>query len=329
LQRESLSCPDKATALGPCAVIPREFPGFSCRFVDVELPELKGKRQRTGRRAEAAAPVIEALGANSTGGKAASWPGATACAGSATSDPGTRGTPWPHRDCASNGVYLITGGLGGIAGVLAEWLARATRRAGPVGRTPLPARADWDDWLASHPPMTRSAAASSASASWNRWARGAAGGRRRHRGRAHARGRGRTPASSFGTINGVFHTAGVIRDNLIQLKSQRDIEEVFAAKVYGTVVLDEGFRETPLDFMLLFSSTSASRGAAGPGRLCRRQRLPERLGRRPPRYGRLPGDRGQLGHLEARRHGGRRRARRPCHEPPRQLSIVPRAQQCP
>jgi hypothetical protein len=32
---------------------------------------------------------------------------------------------------------------------------------------------------------------------------------------------------------------------------------VFAAKLYGTLVLDQAFRDTPLEFMVLFSSNSA------------------------------------------------------------------------
>ena len=49
------------------------------------------------------------------------------------------------------GCYLITGGLGGIGGVIADWLARDYgARLVLLGRTPLPARADWDDWLARH-----------------------------------------------------------------------------------------------------------------------------------------------------------------------------------
>jgi thioesterase domain-containing protein/acyl carrier protein len=63
--------------------------------------------------------------------------------------------------------------------------------------------------------------------------------------------------AAFGEIHGVFHAAGVIRDNLIQLKSPRDIEDVFSAKIYGTLVLDEIFRDGKLDFMVLFSSASA------------------------------------------------------------------------
>jgi thioesterase domain-containing protein/acyl carrier protein len=54
----------------------------------------------------------------------------------------------------------------------------------------------------------------------------------------------------------VFHAAGVVRDSLIQIKTQSEIEDVFTPKVYGTMVLDELFEKEPLDFLLLYSSTS-------------------------------------------------------------------------
>ena len=63
--------------------------------------------------------------------------------------------------------------------------------------------------------------------------------------------------SRFGAVHGVFHAAGVLNDGLIALKTERDIEEVFAAKLYGTLVLDQAFQSRSLDFMLLFSSISA------------------------------------------------------------------------
>jgi hypothetical protein len=68
--------------------------------------------------------------------------------------------------CATACTYLITGGLGGIGGVIAEWLAREVKaRLVLVGRTPLPQRADWDDWLARHArPTTASRSRSSRSA---------------------------------------------------------------------------------------------------------------------------------------------------------------------
>src|SRR5262249_12156850 len=33
-------CPEKAVALGPCRVIPQEYPNVTCRSIDMEVPEL-------------------------------------------------------------------------------------------------------------------------------------------------------------------------------------------------------------------------------------------------------------------------------------------------
>src|SRR5690606_18798197 len=63
VRSEMAAYPDKATALGPCTVIPREFPNITCRFVDVEIAEPANGRGR-GRGPtlqERAASAIEAL----------------------------------------------------------------------------------------------------------------------------------------------------------------------------------------------------------------------------------------------------------------------------
>ncbi|MEO6711554.1 MAG: KR domain-containing protein, partial [Planctomycetota bacterium] len=51
--------------------------------------------------------------------------------------------------------------------------------------------------------------------------------------------------------------AGVLRDAPILAKNQQEVEEVFAAKVHGTIVLDTLTRDLDLDFLALFSSVSA------------------------------------------------------------------------
>ena len=257
---EPLPCPDKATALGPVSVIPREFPGFTCRFVDVALPEIQRARGRNGdTRAARAEPVVEALASELEG---------AAQGGLVAWRDGVRWErhlqAWKPRDTTEaprlrqQGVYLITGGLGGIAGIIAEWLiTRYQARVALLARTPLPARADWDDWLARHPEDD----SISRAIQRVRQLEALGGEVLPVAGDVTVSDRMQEVVTEirerFGPINGVFHAAGVIRDNLIQLKSQRDIEDVFAAKVYGTVVLDEVLREEPLDFTVLFSSNSA------------------------------------------------------------------------
>ncbi|MEJ2415500.1 MAG: SDR family NAD(P)-dependent oxidoreductase, partial [Exilibacterium sp.] len=67
---------------------------------------------------------------------------------------------------------------------------------------------------------------------------------------------------TFGKITGVLHCAGVIRDSSLIRKTRAEIQAVLAPKVAGLIHLDEAIGNHPLDFLLLFSSTSAM-GNAG------------------------------------------------------------------
>ncbi|ACL75233.1 SDR family NAD(P)-dependent oxidoreductase [Ruminiclostridium cellulolyticum] len=69
--------------------------------------------------------------------------------------------------------------------------------------------------------------------------------------------------SKFGEINGVIHSAGVIRDAYILKKTTEEMNEVFASKVYGTIYLDEALKNEKLDFFVLFSSMAAVVGNSG------------------------------------------------------------------
>lgn len=72
-----------------------------------------------------------------------------------------------------------------------------------------------------------------------------------------------TIKNEYGTLNGVIHSAGVLRDGFILTKQAADMEAVLAPKVYGTILLDEMTQHDKLDFFVLFSSLSAERGNPG------------------------------------------------------------------
>jgi len=259
---EAVPHPDKATVLGPCGVIPRELPNLSCSFVDVELLETPTRRGQ--RQAETAShdtnATVNALAAEldaAAGNRVVAWRDGVRWQRFLSRLPPTEQED-KQPQLKTKGIYLLTGGFGGIAREIADWLASSWQaRLVLVGRTPLPAREDWEDWLERHDADDSISAAivqvrhleslgaevlpMSADVTVAEQMQEIV----------------KTATDRFGAINGVFHTAGVVRDNLIQLKSQREIEEVFAAKLYGTLVLDELFRESTLEFMLLFSSTSA------------------------------------------------------------------------
>ncbi|MET1256790.1 SDR family NAD(P)-dependent oxidoreductase [Aliikangiella maris] len=67
----------------------------------------------------------------------------------------------------------------------------------------------------------------------------------------------------FGQLNGIIHSAGVIRDAFLRNKTRQEMQDVFAPKVLGTVLLDELTQQEKLDFFVTFSSLAAIGGNAG------------------------------------------------------------------
>ena len=62
---------------------------------------------------------------------------------------------------------------------------------------------------------------------------------------------------------GIIHSAGMIRDNFMLKKSTREFKEVLAAKVLGCVNLDLATKALPLELFVLFSSAAGALGNAG------------------------------------------------------------------
>jgi acyl carrier protein/2-polyprenyl-3-methyl-5-hydroxy-6-metoxy-1,4-benzoquinol methylase len=67
----------------------------------------------------------------------------------------------------------------------------------------------------------------------------------------------------FGRIDGVFHTAGVPGGMLLNRIDAEAANEVFRAKVTGTIILEKLLRPAPPDFMVLFSSITAYAASVG------------------------------------------------------------------
>lgn len=247
--------PEKAVLLGPCNVMPREYPNIACRSIDIG---------HGGFAAET--DFIDTLMAE---------------LGSSTEDTivayrgGYRWTP--HMEplplpadrlgpslLRREGVYLITGGLGGIGLALAEHLAASVAaRLILVGRTPLPEKGQWDAWLASHPDDDATSRRLRALRALE--ARGAIVMT------AHADISNETQMrkvvdqarARFGAIHGVVHAAGNAGGGLIQLKTRQEAMRVLAPKVDGTRVLEQLFSDSPLDFLVLCSSLAALTGDPG------------------------------------------------------------------
>ncbi|WP_143812933.1 SDR family NAD(P)-dependent oxidoreductase [Paenibacillus sp. XY044] len=73
---------------------------------------------------------------------------------------------------------------------------------------------------------------------------------------------------SHGTINGIIHAAGLIRDSYLIHKTVGELHDVLAPKVTGLINLDESSRDVDLDFFVMFSSVFGPIGNPGQADYC-------------------------------------------------------------
>jgi acyl transferase domain-containing protein/acyl carrier protein len=259
VERGDLLQPEKALLVGPVRVIPQEYPHLLCRAIDVDVRELGGDLCKVGEEplaglvAELCGRHREPLIARRGGNR---WAPDTEPVRLGPVD----GRPARLRE---EGVYLITGGLGGIGLALAGHLARTLRaKVALVGRTPLPERAAWQRWLddpaagATARRVREVQALEAAGAEVLVLAADVADEERLREVVARVRER-------FGRLDGVFHAAGVPGAGLVQLKTRDMAAGVLAPKVDGTLALAAVLRDAPVDFLVLFSAITALTGGIG------------------------------------------------------------------
>jgi thioesterase domain-containing protein/acyl carrier protein len=242
--------PERALALGPCRVIPREMPHVTTRLVDFAQGDLAAAAPAIVR--EVLAPQGPDLVAYRQGTRFTQQLGALPL-------PSSKPSPVVRE----RGVYLITGGLGDVALELADWLAEEKKaRLALVSRRALPPRASWRALAASgdHSAdvrLVRRLVALEAHGAQVLALQGDVADRRamtRVIGECRAR---------FGTINGLFHAAGLLDDAPIAAKTPESIARVIDAKATGAQVLHELLPPGDLDVFCVFSSTSVLLGGAG------------------------------------------------------------------
>lgn len=251
---ELIENPVKATMLGPVKVMTQEVNNLFCKMIDIDFNLAQKWKQ---------SEQISLLCADSL-----------QC--SADEDIAYRGT---HRfvkaykklsvtnndDSTSllqkGGSYLITGGIGGIGYELARHLVdNYQANLVILNRTPLPDKSEWENAgafegeIAERIEKLKSLEASGSKVlSFNLdvcdyAALDAAI---------------KSARVELDCINGVFHTAGVVDDNLIAFKTMEDARKVLAPKVNGLINLDKALAPNKLDFIFLFSSISAELGLSG------------------------------------------------------------------
>jgi len=247
---------EKATLLGPCRVIPQEYPNVSCRSIDIEIPQSPKQRQLLIEHllAELILKSPEAVVAYRANQR---W---VQTYESVKLTDGWQGAIPLRR----GGVYLITGGMGGIGFALAEHLAQeAQAKLVLTTRSAFPDRQEWrhildtssqDDELCDR--IRKALALEEMGAEVLVFSADVSDLEQMRDVIDQSRAR-------FGEIHGVIHSAGVPAGGLIQLKTREMVESTFSPKVRGAFVLDALLGGEKLDFFLVFSSLTSILGGLG------------------------------------------------------------------
>ncbi|MGA9770379.1 MAG: SDR family NAD(P)-dependent oxidoreductase [Blastocatellia bacterium] len=231
---EEIIFPEKAALLGPCKVIPQEYSGISCRLIDTDITKNYGEANLIEQLLlELALDTPETSVAYRGNNR---WKKTFEKVRIRENDTSTR--------LRERGVYLITGGHGGVGFHLAQYLARTVgarlvltgrnavvdeeqvRQLEEAGADVLTLTADVSD----REQMSEVI---------------------------------RKTKERFGELHGVIHAAGIAGQGTIQLKARADAEAVLASKVAGAQVLYDLLKDDELDFILLCSSLNSIIGGFG------------------------------------------------------------------
>lgn len=253
--------PEQALVTGICRVLTQEYSTLQCKQVDIVPPDTEFQLQHflsqiaAELECEGDERIIAYRGYNR-------WM--------------LDYTPFPLGEVSAfnaslrkNGVYLLTGGLGGLGLALARYLAETVQaRLILLGRTGLPDRSRWDEWTANVPPdehttecITAVRAMEQAGAEVLVFAADVTDV-------AAMRSVVEKAYQQFGAIHGVFHAAGIPGAGLIQWKKPEEAKAVLDPKIKGCLVLAEIFQDRAVDFLVLFSSLASLYGGPGQADYC-------------------------------------------------------------
>jgi acyl transferase domain-containing protein/acyl carrier protein len=251
---EPIHAVQRAEASGLARVIPLEYAGAQCRRIDLQLSEENLEQSSDQLLKELAAPA----------------PGLTIAY--------RQGIRWqkgwmpaPLQEPSnpiirSGGVYLITGGVGGIGYAIARHLLQHHQaRVLLTGRTALPLRSERAAWIESHP------ADDSVTLRIRRLQElEQLGGEVRFLAADVSSREAMTEVLAdarqhFGKIDGVFHAAGLAGGSTIASQNIAEAAALRRPKVQGSIVLAELLAGENLDFFLLCSSISAVAPAPSQG----------------------------------------------------------------
>jgi acyl transferase domain-containing protein/NAD(P)-dependent dehydrogenase (short-subunit alcohol dehydrogenase family)/acyl carrier protein len=251
--------PGMATVLGPAGVIPKEFPNVACFSVD-----LPGPRVAEDPHDDVVIRILSEFTEPNEGGVLAyrgkyrwkrkyervSLPEPTVSK--------ARGDVPELRRLRERGVYLITGGTGGIGLAIVRFLAKACKaRIVLTKKTAFPEKAKWNDLLNSRDAPESVIRTIREILEIERLGAEVEVFVAEVSDQEQMRGVIDKTLRRFRTINGAIHAAGIVRPELILALTKETAERVLNPKVEGAIVLSELLKNVNMDFLVLFSSMSS------------------------------------------------------------------------
>ncbi len=247
-----------APIVGLCTVVSQEYLALTCRNVDIVLPEQDDSTLIGQLVSEIAAQAPDRRVAYRDGQRRVQQFQPRRL------EPVSGDVPERLR---TQGVYMITGGLGGIGLHLARYLARTVQaKLVLTGRSGLPARAEWAAWQAAHPADDPTSQRIAQVLGLEALGAEVLVLRADVADEAAMRDVLAQTQYRFGPLNGLIHAAGNLDQanfGPLQGAGHSQFENHFQPKVYGLYLLERLLEGYDLDFCLLLSSVSSVLGGLG------------------------------------------------------------------
>ncbi|MCU0532542.1 MAG: SDR family NAD(P)-dependent oxidoreductase [Hydrococcus sp. Prado102] len=250
-------CPEKATILGSCKVIPQEYANINCRSIDIALAEADSKQwQQLIER------LVNELIAK-TSEQIVAYRGDRRWIQCFEPFP-VEGKTLRQARLRQGGVYIITGGLGGIGSAIARHLAKTVQaKLVLIGRSELPPKTQWQQWLSTHNNQDTLSQKIERVRALEELGAEVLVIQADVTNLEQMQQMVQKVGDRFGEIHGVIHAAGVPGAGLVQLKTPEMAAKVLEPKVKGTLVLNTVLKDIKLDFLALFSSMTSLYGGFG------------------------------------------------------------------
>jgi len=246
---------DASTALGICKVIPQEYPNMNCRVIDIDI-EKDEKDDSIVRkiRTELSSNVFLSKVVHRKGKRWVQefdkYP--------------ESGNPEASGRHSENGTYIITGGLGEVGFLFADYLAgEKDSKIIITGRSAIPDPEEWDDYLKNQSAddgmskkIQRLLLLREKPAAVKYLQADVSDKQQMHKVIKNVE-------NQHGKICGIIHAAGDVSSITIEDLSKEDCERYFEPKVFGSQHIVEAVEDSDCGFIMFTSSLSAILGGYG------------------------------------------------------------------